>query len=256
MKRRTLLGAISASMIGMAGCLGADEYTLSEPDVEQTDDPLQIDAELSGREVTIEGPSTLTLTLENTGEKPLEIRTTNLWPFGLPALGRTNDQHSREILLLSDRYEETDSVNISVEGNGILNMRTQGQTVTQVLAPAEPISKEYTLRGDLIWTDGTYELQRSNQGRPARAGRNQQGNGPAQQGNQTGQQGNESGQQGNQTAQPNQTAQQPNTTAQQRPQQNNWQYLFEFRPEGGEQYYAYQPTVSITVSTKGLLPEL
>lgn len=250
MKRRTLLGAISASMVGMAGCLGQDEYTLSEPDIEQTDDPLRIDAELSGREVTIEGPVTLTLSLENSGEGPLQIRTTDLWPFSVPVLGRTSDQHSREILLMTDRYEESDSVNISVEGNGILNRRTQGQTVTQMLAPGEPISKEYTIRGDLIQTDGTYELQRSNHSRLEPANHNQRSNESVRWGNQTAQQPNPTAQQSNQTAQ------QPNSTAQQAPRRNNWQYLFEFRPEEGEQYYAYQPTVSITVSTKGLLPDL
>lgn len=236
MKRRALLGTIGASMAGLAGCLGASEYTLSEPDVEQTDAPLRIDASLSGKDVTIDGPATLTLTLENTGEDPLQIRAMNLWPFGLPALRGTDDQeYSGQILLLSERYDEVDSVNVSVSG-GYRSVNTRSDPVSQVLEPNDSVSQEYTIRGDAIMMDGTYELRRYGQGMIGPANRGQQGNVTAQQ--------------NNTTAQPD------NETIQKRPEQDAARHLLEYRPQGGEEYHAYQPTVSVTVSTKSLIPDL
>lgn len=233
MKRRALLGTIGASMAGLAGCLGANEYTLSDLNVEQTDAPLRIDASLSGKDVTIDGPATLTLTLENTGEDPLQIRAMNLWPFGLPALRGTDDQeYSGQILLLSERYDEVDSVNVSVSG-GYTNTSIQSDPVTQVLEPADPITQEYTIRGDAIARDGTYELGRHSQGPIGSVGRSQQGNGT----------------QGNGT-------QQSNGTVRKRPPQDAAKHLLEYRPQDGEEYHPYQPTVSVTVSTKSLIPDL
>ncbi|RRJ31292.1 hypothetical protein [Halocatena pleomorpha] len=223
MKRRTLLGAIGASMLGMAGCLGQNEYTLSEPDIEQTDDPFRIDATLSNRDVTIDGPATLTLTLENTGETPLQIRTTDLWPFGVPVFGRQGDQYG-EIQLLSDRYDETDNVDISVTGWS-RSMSLQGQPITQTLSPGDPLTREYTVRGDLITTEGTYQLQQNSMRRPP-------------------------------SVTPTQRNNSSNKTVKRRSPPDDWQYLFKYRPKNGDTYYAYQPTVSITVSTKSLLPDL
>ncbi|UPM41729.1 hypothetical protein [Halocatena salina] len=223
MKRRTLLGAISASMLGMAGCLGRDEYTLSAPDIEQTDDPLRIDATLSGHDVTIDGSPTLTLTLENTGETPLQLRTTNLWPFGVPVFRRANGEYG-EILLLSDRYDEAEGVNVSV-GGGFRSVQLQSKPITQTLQPATPITREYTIRGDTITTEGTYELQRNSMGRSA-------------------------------SVTPTRRNNSSNDSRQKRMTPDDWQYLFKYRPEDGDTYYAYQPTVSITISTKGLLPDL
>lgn len=241
MKRRALLGAISASMVGMAGCLGATEYTLSKPDVEQTDDPLRIDAALSDRNLTIDGPATLTLTLENTGDTPLRIRTMNVWPFGLPMLEKTSGQYNLDVMLLSDRYEEMDSVNISYSG-GFESRRVRTKQVTQVLEPAKPVSQEYTLRGDMFMGGGgTYELQGYGQRRTTPVGRQQQGAGTTRTAS-----ANDS-QQGN-------SNNSKDGSAQPRSPPNNWQYLFKYQPEGGDKYYAYQPTMSITISSKSLIP--
>lgn len=228
MKRRALLGTIGASMAGLAGCLGRNEYTLSELTVEQTDDPLRIDASLSGKDVTIDSPTTLTLTLENTGESPLQVRNTGLWPFGVPALGKTSGEFRRQVLLLSDRYEEIDGVNINISG-GSQSVSMNNEPVTQMLEPADPITQEYTLRGDAIMVEGTYELQRNDQRLRGPVGR---------------------GQQGNSTGQPG------NGTVRQRPEQDAGRHLLEYRPQDGEEYHAYQPTVSVTVSTKSLIPDL
>lgn len=107
--------------------------------------------------------------------------------------------------------------------------------VTQTLEPSDPITQEYTIRGDLITVDGTYELQRHSQGPFSSVDR---------------------GQQGNNTGQQNNTTAQPDNETRRRPPREAESHLLEYKRQDDEEFQAYQPTVSITVSTKSLLPDL
>lgn len=217
MKRRALLGAISASMIGMAGCLGQNEYTVSKPTIEQTDGPLRIDATVKERDITIDSPKAkLTLTLENTIEDPIEIRTANLWPFGMPAIVKKENQYWIDILLLSDRYEELDSVNVESNSGG-QSVRVSAKRITRTLDPKQAVTREFYLRGGMIHQSGTYKLQGYRSGPSLHT--------------------------------------ESNETVRDRSRRPK-RPLLEYQPPNRNEYRPYLPTVSVTITTKGLLPKL
>ena len=82
MKRRTLLGVTTASMVSLTGCLGTTEYTITGVQAEATT-PLGISVEIVEPNAVIEHPAQLSFTVTNKQDSPIKIRNTGIWPFGL-----------------------------------------------------------------------------------------------------------------------------------------------------------------------------
>ena len=74
MKRRTFLTASTLSIAGLSGCLGDTEYRITNTATETSPDSLSLSVRIAVAGATVEHPAALTLTLENTADDPIRIR--------------------------------------------------------------------------------------------------------------------------------------------------------------------------------------
>ncbi|WP_424005269.1 hypothetical protein ACOZ4I_17955 (plasmid) [Haloarcula salina] len=154
MRRRRYLGVASAALVGLSGCLGDAEYTVSEVSAPETQGPLTLGVELVDSSVTVDSPARLSFTLRNDGGGALSVRTTGVWPFGLLALAPPDDRGPEKILLLSDQYAESDHVEVSRNSVG-----NDNEPLVRQLTPGESVSRQYEIHGDRLYGAGPYTLR-------------------------------------------------------------------------------------------------
>jgi hypothetical protein len=147
MRRRSLLGVAGASLAGAAGCLGATEYTVTDVSVGDVSAPLALRVELTEPNAVVEHPATLTFSLSNERERPIRVRNTGIWPFGLLELVPSIDaEEAGGTILWTERYAESDEVDAT-------NHRDYGATskpLVRSLDPGERVSDPYELHGDSL----------------------------------------------------------------------------------------------------------
>ncbi|WP_330630370.1 hypothetical protein [Halocatena halophila] len=172
MRRRAFLGAVGASMAGLAGCMGQPEYNLSNFSAKGASGPLEFDATLDGGGITVDSSGTLTLTLTNTQSNPITIKSRTFWPFGVPRLSLSEDDREQEfgdtnttrdngfdsfydVLPVRNKYENSEAINVSA----INEPRSIDLEFTEkAIQPDKTITREYEIGGRGITFDGTYEL--------------------------------------------------------------------------------------------------
>ena len=152
MKRRTLLGVTSASMVSLTGCLGATEYTITDVQTETTT-PLGISVEIVEPNAVIEHPAQLAFTVTNQQETPIKIRNTGIWPFGLLELVPSPDTQDAGpgIILWTDRYEESRYV----DAESRQNYGVESTPLVRTLGPDETVEETYDVHGSDIIQTGT-----------------------------------------------------------------------------------------------------
>jgi len=151
-KRRHVLGATTATLAGVAGCLGDTEYSITSVSPAETAGPLTFEVSAVDTGITVDSPGSLDLTLRNDGEEAVELRTPGVWPFGMVALIPT-DRSGSETLLLTDGYAETDRIEVSA------NSAHQDNTpIVRALAAGESVTERYVVDGMRLHGGGTYVL--------------------------------------------------------------------------------------------------
>jgi len=147
MRRRPFLGVAGTSLIGGAGCLGRPEYTVTDVSVDAGSVPFAFSVERTEPHAVVEHPATLTFSLSNEGERPLRIRNTGIWPFGLLELVASIDaEEAGGTILWTDQYAESEEVDAT-------SRRDYGATSTplvRALDPGERVSETYELHGDSL----------------------------------------------------------------------------------------------------------
>jgi|GEM_PF-954731 len=154
MKRRTFVAG-TLSIAGLSGCLGDTEYRIIDTAVESASEPLSVSVHLAAADATIEHPAALTLSLENTGDESVRIRSYGVWPFGVLAVApsSTPDEETWRTTLFSPSYEATDRVEV---GRGGSSLSLDGTPLTRTLEPDDTVSRRYELRGNDLPRPGTY----------------------------------------------------------------------------------------------------
>lgn len=147
MRRRTLLGAASASLVGLAGCMGATEYTVVDATVGDVPAPLALSVTVTDPDAVVEHPARLTFSLTNERDAPVRVRNTGIWPFGLLELVDTVDAVTAAgTILWTPRYAESPHVDAT-------SRRDYGTTSTplvRTLDAGERVRETYELHGDSL----------------------------------------------------------------------------------------------------------
>ncbi|WP_434531079.1 hypothetical protein ACODNH_05645 [Haloarcula sp. NS06] len=154
MNRRQYLAVSTAALSGLAGCLGDTEYTISSVETEDDSHPLALDVTAVDRNIAIESPGRLDITLRNTGTQGVIIKNTGTWPLGVLGLTPAGESRISDILLVTDEYAEADTVEIQPNGASKDNA-----PLTGTLAATESIERQYELDGRRVSAAGTYTLQ-------------------------------------------------------------------------------------------------
>jgi hypothetical protein len=151
MRRRALLAAAGASMASLAGCLGASEYTITDIEVTSSA-PFEFDVTIADPDAVIEHPALLDVELTNRGDRPLRVRNTGVWPFGLLELVRSIDTEGPAgTLLWTEQYEASEHVDIESRRN----YSTESTPLVQALESGGAVRETYELHGDGIREAGT-----------------------------------------------------------------------------------------------------
>ena len=170
MKRRTFVTASTLSIAGLSGCLGDTEYRITNTAMEASPDPFSVSVRLAVTDASIEHPAALTLTLENTADDQIRIRSYGSWPFGVLALAPspTPGEDTRRTTLFSPSYETTDRVEVDRGGS---SLSVDGTPITQPLDAGESVTRRYELHGDDIPNAGTYYIVEKFDGQASRYSR-------------------------------------------------------------------------------------
>lgn len=157
MKRRTFITASVLPIAGLSGCLGDTEYQITNTAIETSLNPLSLSVRLAVADATIERPAALRLTLENTADEPIRIRSYGSWPFGVLALAPspTPGEDTRRTTLFSPSYETTDRVEVNRGGS---SLSVDGTPITRSLDADESVTRRYELRGDDLPNGGMYYI--------------------------------------------------------------------------------------------------
>jgi hypothetical protein len=155
MKRRRFLTAGALSMAGLSGCLGDTEYRITDSTGESPTTGISTTVRLVAAEATIEHPAALALSLENTADEPVRIRSYGVWPFGVLALAPSPapDEGTWKTTLFSPSYETSDRVEVDRGGS---SMSMDGTPITRPLEPGRTVSRRYELHGDDLPRAGRY----------------------------------------------------------------------------------------------------
>lgn len=153
MRRRALLGIASASVVGLAGCLGAAEYTVTGVRVGTPSAPIRVDLNVMEPNAVIEHPARLEFSVTNERNAPLRVRNTGILPFGLLELVSSldTDEARPGTLLWTSRYEESQYV----EAEGRSFFGTESTPLVRTLDSRATASETYELHGDDIDEAGT-----------------------------------------------------------------------------------------------------
>jgi hypothetical protein len=151
MRRRALLAAAGASIASLAGCLGASEYTITDVEVTASP-PLEFDVTITDPDAVIEHPALLEFEVINRGDRPLRVRNTSVWRFGLLKLVPSLDTEGpAKALLWTEQYEVSEHVDIESRSN----YGTDSTLLVQALESGERVRETYELHGDGIREAGT-----------------------------------------------------------------------------------------------------
>ncbi|WP_251343788.1 hypothetical protein [Haloplanus halophilus] len=151
MRRRALLAAAGTSMASLAGCLGASEYTITDVEVTSSA-PVEFDVTIADPDAVIEHPALLDFELTTREDRPLRVRNTGVWPFGLLKLVDSLDTEGPAgTLLWTEQYEASDHADIESRRN----YGTDSTHLVRTLDPGETVSETYELHGDGIREAGT-----------------------------------------------------------------------------------------------------
>jgi hypothetical protein len=154
MKRRHFLGVATASMAGLAGCMGNTEYTVTDVSVADSAGPLALDLDLVDAAATVDSPARLDVTLRNDDDEDISIRNTGVWPLGLLALAQSGERGRGKILLRSDQYGETDRVEVAANG-----IRTDNAPIVRPLNAGQSVTNQYEIHGNRLYSPGTHTLR-------------------------------------------------------------------------------------------------
>lgn len=154
MNRRHVLAALTGSLTSLTGCLGDTEYQISDLSVPEQAGPLILDVPLVDSEATVSSPAHLEFALHNVGGRELRIRNTGIWPLGVLALAPSGERKPLKILLISDKYDQTDHIERSQS-----EMHLDNVPLVQSLAAGETVTERYTLHGDDIYRTGVHILR-------------------------------------------------------------------------------------------------
>ena len=170
MKRRTFITASVLPIAGLSGCLGDTEYQINNTAIETSLDSLSLSVRLAVADATIERPAALRLTLVNTADEPIRIRSYGSWPFGVLALAPspTPGEDTRRTTLFSPSYETTDRVEVDRGGS---SLSVDGTPITQPLDAGESVTRRYELHGDDIPNGGMYYIVEKFDGQASRYSR-------------------------------------------------------------------------------------
>ncbi|WP_380676565.1 hypothetical protein [Salinigranum sp. GCM10025319] len=152
MRRRSFLGVTSASLLGLAGCMGATEYTVTDVSVGDVSAPFDFSIEIVDPDAVVDHPARLSFSVSNEGEQPIQIRNTGIWPFGLLELADSlGAEGAAGTILWTERYAQSDEVDAT-------NRRDYGTSSTPLVQPLDPgkrISETYELHGDSLGVNDT-----------------------------------------------------------------------------------------------------
>lgn len=154
MNRRQYLTVSAAALSGLAGCLGDTEYTISSVETEGDSHPLALDVTVADRNIAIESPGQLDITLRNTETQDVMIKNTGVWPLGVLGLAPADASGSTTTLLSTDKYEKADTVEIQPNG-----VSRSNEPLTGTLGADESIERQYELDGKRVSGADTYSLQ-------------------------------------------------------------------------------------------------
>ena len=152
MNRRQYLGVATATMAGLAGCMGDPEYTITDIGVSNMAGPLDYDIEAVDTAVTVDSPGSLDMTVRNSSQTAVEISNIGVWPFGILALMPAKENKFKT-LLLTDGYDETDHVEVTTNST-----RTDNTRLVRSLAASEAVTRRYFVQGNRLSGSGTYTL--------------------------------------------------------------------------------------------------
>lgn len=154
MRRRRVLGLATATMAGLAGCLGDTEFTVTDVAVGETSAPLALDVAVEDAGVTVDSPAVLAMSLRNDGSETLSVRATGVWPFGLLALDRRDETGRSSVLLLSDQYANAEHVEVTAN-----SAHSDNEPLVRRLDAGESVSRQYEVHGERVVRPGDYSLQ-------------------------------------------------------------------------------------------------
>lgn len=156
MRRRAYLAGAAGVLAGLAGCIGGEtEYRVTDVSgASSTDHPLSLDVAVESPSITVDGPAGLSFTLRNGGDDAVAVRNTGVWPLGVLAVETETEHGPADSRLLSDRYDETDRVDVKPNG-----MSRSGEPLVRPVAAGESLTERYVLHGDGLLRDGTYRVR-------------------------------------------------------------------------------------------------
>jgi hypothetical protein len=151
-RRRSFLGVTSASLLGLAGCLGATEYTVTEVSVDDASAPFGFSVEIIDPNAVVEHPARIRFSLSNDGERPVRIRNTGIWPFGLLELvDSLGAEEASGTILWTEQYAESEHV----DATSRRDYGTSSTPLVQSLGSGERVSETYELHGDSLGVNDT-----------------------------------------------------------------------------------------------------
>jgi hypothetical protein len=145
MNRRTLLGVAGASLAGLSGCLGEPEYSVTDATVDAPSAPVSVEVDVLDPNAVVEHPARLEFTVRNDSSRPVRLRNTGIWPFGiLKAVESLESNSSSGTVLWTDRYRESEYV----DATSRRNYGTESTPIVRTLSPDASQARVYELHGD------------------------------------------------------------------------------------------------------------
>lgn len=145
MNRRTLLGVAGASLVGLSGCLGEPEYRVTDATVDAPSAPVSVTVDVPEPNAVVEHPARLEFTVRNDSDRPVRLRNTGIWPFGiLKAVESLESNSSAGTVLWTDRYEESEYV----DATSRRSYGTESTPIVRTLPPDVSSTSVYELHGD------------------------------------------------------------------------------------------------------------
>jgi len=155
-RRRTYLAGAAGALAGLAGCIGGEtEYRVTGASgASPADHPLSLDVAVERPSITVDSPATLSFTLRNEGDDAVAVLNTGVWPLGVLAVETETEHGPVDARLLSDRYGETDRVDVKPSG-----MSVSQEPLVRPIAAGDSVTEPYVLHGDGLSRTGSYRVR-------------------------------------------------------------------------------------------------